>query len=225
MQSLTLPIILLPHNTGLTLKAQLLDGDFENVGSVVTTGFSEIGDGRYLWAYASYPDGFSGGVNIIDDADESVIAYADITPADFLTNEQIAALVNLGSAEIVIASPVQNAGYVEIVQGDSYFNGDGRALSFSLTNCPDLTAADVVFTARQKTNTANAISVEGDVVTATGDTKVVRFELSSDDTEDAKVGNESYIFDIQATLANEHIVTLARGRMTVLSQMTIPATP
>jgi len=49
-------------DTGLTLEAQLIDADGDNVGGVVTTGFSEVdSSGWYVWG-GSVPDGHVGAV-------------------------------------------------------------------------------------------------------------------------------------------------------------------
>jgi hypothetical protein len=55
--------IALALTTGLTLSAQLVNTAGVNVGSAVTTGFSEVAaTGNYLWHYAAFPDNFRGGV-------------------------------------------------------------------------------------------------------------------------------------------------------------------
>ncbi len=46
--------------TGLTLKAQLVDTAGSAAGSEVTTGFVEFGAGNYGWTYADFTDGFRG---------------------------------------------------------------------------------------------------------------------------------------------------------------------
>lgn len=73
-----------PANTGLAdLRAQLVDTTGSNSGSAVSTGFSEIGGGRYLWHYASFPDGHRGGVKFYRNAAPSVIlAFASINPEE-----------------------------------------------------------------------------------------------------------------------------------------------
>lgn len=48
--------------TGLTLEAQFVNSSGVNVGAAVTTGFTEIGGGFYLWTYASFDDTFRGGI-------------------------------------------------------------------------------------------------------------------------------------------------------------------
>jgi hypothetical protein len=67
-------------NTGLTLTAQLVDTGGANVGSSVSTGFTEIGAGNYLWHYAAFPDGHRGGVVFKSGA--TVKAFAAINPQE-----------------------------------------------------------------------------------------------------------------------------------------------
>jgi hypothetical protein len=66
--------------TGLTLTAQLVDTGGANVGSAVSTGFTEIGAGNYLWHYAAFPDGHRGGV--IFKSGATVKAFAAINPQE-----------------------------------------------------------------------------------------------------------------------------------------------
>lgn len=71
-----------PTNTGLTLKAQLVDTVGANVGAGILTGFVEIGGGDYLWDYAGFPDGFRGGIKILNAADDSLLAFGVMNPQD-----------------------------------------------------------------------------------------------------------------------------------------------
>lgn len=47
--SVTVSLVLGSSQTGLTLKAQVVDTSGTNVGSAVLTGFVEIGLGNYIW--------------------------------------------------------------------------------------------------------------------------------------------------------------------------------
>lgn len=81
-------IILGSAKAGLTLYAQLVDSAGSNVGSPVTTGFSERGTGSpvppgiYLWNYSAFPDGFRGIVEYYDDADDQLLASEEINPEE-----------------------------------------------------------------------------------------------------------------------------------------------
>ena len=75
-------IVLGTSKTGLTLKAQLVDTSGANVGSSVTSGFTEIGLGNYSWYYTSFPDSFRGGIKVLNNGDSSLLAFVAVNPED-----------------------------------------------------------------------------------------------------------------------------------------------
>lgn len=74
-------IQLASSQTGLTLKAILLDETGTPVGSEITTGFTEIDSGAYMWDYSSIPTGFRGGVRFYTGV-STFKAFAAIVPED-----------------------------------------------------------------------------------------------------------------------------------------------
>lgn len=84
--------------TGLTLEAQLVNTSGANVGSAVTTGFSEpvAGSGSYLWNYASFPDGHRGGVIFRISGGGAFKALVAINPeeAEYISTRLPTALVS-----------------------------------------------------------------------------------------------------------------------------------
>lgn len=80
MYPLTFPLSLGQSQTGLTLKARLIDETGTPVGGFITSGFSERGRGLYLFSYASIPDDFQGAVEFVDDATEEVVFIASVNP-------------------------------------------------------------------------------------------------------------------------------------------------
>ncbi len=116
---------------------------------------------------------------------------------------------------VTVTGPLVASDVIEIVQGDSYYNADGRALEWTSTSWPDLTGATVVFSAKNNLTTALDIANHAmTVVTPTGTAKV-RLELAASDTISLALGAKAYSWDVQATLTNGHVVTLVRGQMTV----------
>lgn len=71
-------------NAGIAdLRAQLVDDAGTNVGSAVSTGFVEIGNGFYQWNYASIPDDHRGGAKFYSNAAPSTfLAFAGINPEE-----------------------------------------------------------------------------------------------------------------------------------------------
>lgn len=108
---------------------------------------------------------------------------------------------------VTVTSPVTQTGDVTIEQGDDYdpADGGGHTLSWTITDGPDLTGGTVVFKTRRFTK---ACSVVGDVVTLT---------LTAVETAALTPGQQRY--EVEATLADGHIWSLARGNVSVISQI------
>ena len=69
--------------TGLTLVAQLVTSAGADSGSVITTGFSEIGAGNYLWTYDSFTDDFRGGVKFYESGvPATILAFTRVNPQE-----------------------------------------------------------------------------------------------------------------------------------------------
>lgn len=67
------------------MRAQLVDTTGANVGSAVSTGFTEIGtsSGFYLWHYTAIPDAHRGGVKFYSNAaSTTILAFASINPEE-----------------------------------------------------------------------------------------------------------------------------------------------
>lgn len=81
---LTFTLSLGTSNTGIAdLRAQLFDDAGTDVGSAVASGFTEIGQGFYLWNYASIPDDHRGGVKFYRAAASSTfLSAASINPEE-----------------------------------------------------------------------------------------------------------------------------------------------
>jgi len=69
--------------TGLTLVAQLVTSAGVNTGSSITSGFSEIGAGNYLWTYDNFEDDFRGGVKFYESGvPGTILAFTRINPQE-----------------------------------------------------------------------------------------------------------------------------------------------
>lgn len=119
---------------------------------------------------------------------------------------------DLVTSRIESQGPVRKSGDVVLKEGDDFYAEDGRELPFSNPdgNWPDLTDATIQFTAKKGTNT---ISASGEVITPTGISQKVIVELSKEAI--GNVASEGWDYDVQATLANSHVVTLASGKLEV----------
>ena len=69
--------------TGLTLVAQLTTSAGVDTGDPITTGFSEIGAGNYLWTYALFTDDFRGGVKFYESGvPATTLAFTRLNPQE-----------------------------------------------------------------------------------------------------------------------------------------------
>jgi len=69
--------------SGLILNAQLFDTSGSDIGSLVSSGFVELGQGNYLWTYSGFPDDFRGGVKFYNSVVPGIIlAATSINPQD-----------------------------------------------------------------------------------------------------------------------------------------------
>ncbi len=114
----------------------------------------------------------------------------------------LAAVSAISGSRVTVVSPISSSGDVTIQIGDDYYSADGRALVWTSASWPTLTGGSAV------------LNVDGASTSVTLDnaTKTATVELSSSFTGAIPAG--VYHFEILATLANGHIVTLVSGNMT-----------
>ncbi len=127
-------------------------------------------------------------------------------PGSYAGGTAGAALGRIGSAQITTTSPVGQSGDINITVGDTYQVDQARQLDWTDTGnaWPVLTAATIVVT-------INGVAHNGSVVTATGDSKKVRLELSAAQTTAIGRGVRDYY--VRATLSDGDVVTLVVGRL------------
>lgn len=129
-------------------------------------------------------------------------------PGSYATGTAGAALGRIGSGQITTVSPVAQDGDVETIQGDDYDNAHGRALDWTDDSAawPELTDATIAVII------GGIVELAGSVVTATGDGKKVRVELT--DVQTAAIRPGVHAFQVVATLSDADIVTLVEGNWT-----------
>jgi hypothetical protein len=125
-------------------------------------------------------------------------------------------LTTLGTATVVVVSPISTTGKITLVSGDDYKAANNRALSF--TNAagtwPNLTGAVISFTT-YRNETIVIGPVTGGITTAVGPNQQVTIELTRTQTEmGAYVGPSwFYSYVVIATLSDGNVVTLAQGAL------------
>lgn len=101
--TLNFAIVLPSSQTGLTLEAQIVDNSGVNVGAPITTGFTEIGVGNYLWSSANaIPDDQRGGVKFQISPGGALKAFAPINPEEAELDKK---LVSDNIPELAQAAP------------------------------------------------------------------------------------------------------------------------
>ena len=81
--TLDISLALGSSKAGVTLNAQLVDSSLALVGSAVSTGFNEVGNGYYLWHYESFPDSFRGGVKFYEQGSpNNILAFVSVNPQE-----------------------------------------------------------------------------------------------------------------------------------------------
>jgi hypothetical protein len=120
--------------TGITLNAQKTDIDGNNVDSVITTGFTEIGSGFYIWNYNLNND-FEGCIKFIDSSNDEVLAFTSVNLSQLspngLDNIEIEGNLSIKDTLKIIASIL--AGEVAI---------DGNIVRFKAINNPSITRVE-----------------------------------------------------------------------------------
>lgn len=211
MANYTRTFVLDAGATGLTLTAQLVNTAGTNVGSAITTGFDEIGGGLYQWTATAIPDGHRGRVEFTDSG--TIVAANAINPEEAELIGDLDAAVDANGLAVTVVAPVAENLDLTLIKGDDYNNGDtGREVYWPnpAGTWPDLTGATITFGAGHA-RTASVLQKTGTVVTPTGANQKVRVNFAAADTDDLSA--ETYRYDVQATLSNGRIVTLARGRL------------
>lgn len=124
------------------------------------------------------------------------------------------ALGQIGSGTVTFSGPViSDTNTFEVIQGDDYLIADGRSFNFTFGATPNLTSSTVVM----RIQTPVILEITGTQSGQGTSAQLVKFEMTKIQTAALQVKN--YAFDIQATLSDASVVTLARSTFLVLSQV------
>lgn len=223
MYTLDFAINLGASQTGLTLKAILVNSTGVVVGSEITTTFTEIGLGQYLAHLTAIPDSFRGGIKFYTGTLPSGLrAFSAINPQEAEFSDVKTSSVSGGGGgsdslqrtqAIRVSDQLNNSDDIYLTVGDSYSTDNGRAIHFIDIKAlwPDLDAGTVKFYAQDSI-------IDATVVTATSTPKEVKVELTSAQTAALSVGKSRYslrhVID-QVSPTPDDVETLAQGRLTV----------
>jgi len=125
-------------------------------------------------------------------------------------------LGHLDGLDITAVSPVLDDETIELYEGDSYYEADGRSLKWtdSGSTWPNITGATVTLLVRapngDQLSAAGVVSIGGG-----GPGQQVYVELSAAQTTAMVDWPKPSHFRLRVTLVSGHVVTLAAGTMTV----------
>lgn len=133
----------------------------------------------------------------------------------------------IGTADLATQGPVSaDGGTLTLVRGDDYTEDLGREITFSSESWPDLTNSFVEITIRRRREAFGTgsdgvlVNAEAIDVNTIGNAQVVTFELNTALTTTLLPGVSTGKFDVQAILADNSVVTLVTGLVTVTEDQT-----
>jgi len=133
-------------------------------------------------------------------------ATRTLTGLGTLASDVWAWAVTVVSGTINIVSPIATSGDLDIISGDDYKAADGRAITWSSSDWPDLTGATITF------NTGGLSYAMTATVVGSGVSQTVQLELTT--TQSQELYGE-FDFKVKAVLAmSAHIVTLVSAQGT-----------
>lgn len=143
------------------------------------------------------------------------VEYVTVKEADAVDLTPVLdAISTLAAADVNIVSPVDNRANVTLYRGDTYDSDEVRALQWTSTGWAafDLSTATSI-TLRAKSKYSSTVFTKA-AVTPYSDT-LVTVELTSAETAAFPTGTSAMQYDLEAVLANGHVITLASGKINV----------
>lgn len=174
----------------------------------------EIGGGLYSYTLSGSFTAAEGGYVAVFKTADTTVAQKHIPALWEIGVAGIEALETIGSGVVTLVSPLSQDLRLTIQQGDSYLDADARALTWTDSGgtWPSLAGGAVVFKTRN--NSTQAVFTKAGTVV---DANTARVELTAAETAARAAGG--YAYEIQATLSNGSIVTLAAGAMNVRADL------
>lgn len=195
------------------LRGQLIASDGTSVGSAISTGFVEVNDGFYLHTYSS-PDTTEVAIKYFRQSTGDVLA---VTLSETKAQSVYEGVLAIGAGSVTVSSPVTASGKVTVYSGFDHVG----ALRLTFTEPAgsvwpsDLTDIDVHM--RMKTGQGDAVVIvdmEGEVLVATGSSKVVRFAPTAAETEPLTTDlNGTY--DLYAIVDETEVPMVVGGKLVV----------
>lgn len=158
--------------TGITLNAQLRDETGSAVGSVISTGFIEIGSGQYFWYNSAMPDAFIGYVEFFEQGvPGTILASTSVNPqetelSDVKTSSRLAnddaRLDNLDTALSDLATDVDMSSvltYLDLMESILWGVTTGGTTDTITFKTPDGITTKIVVTVNPTTGDRTAVVI------------------------------------------------------------------
>lgn len=125
-----------------------------------------------------------------------------------VTGLSAAAIAQLAGTTIRLASTEQTDNrHLEIVRGCDYAAADGTALTWTITDAQDLTAATATLTLKKGATTQ---AFTGTVTETAADTWQISIELTAAQTDALTASLTDWTYSLTLTLANDHVRSLRK---------------
>ncbi len=228
--TLTSTIALQADQTGLALRAQMVDVNGVPQGAPITTGFIEFGGGFYGWTYGGFPEGFRGSVQIKTAAGE-IVAVGAINPqeAQAAATAQLIAtkLAQIGALRVGFVTAVADNGEIILHEGDDYSAASPVQMTLADYAGPSLTGATVQLvlkkTADYKTGTGQIVMAKAGELVVVGTAVTITFTMTAAETGAMlacpPVIRPQYWYEVVATTVENLTRTLAKGPLSVLARV------
>lgn len=202
MYKATIGVVLGVSKTNQSLTAQLVSPSGTPVGSLISSGFVEIGQGNYMWTYDQFPASFRGGVKFF--SGNNLMAFITVNPelleyVDAPISSRLTSAIKVPTFSIPVVADEGTP--VVFRQTDDYFASEGRSIDVVNETWPPLAESVVRLTVKSRRPFAKTLPVLPD--------NSVRVELSS--SELAQMGGGRWPFEINTRLPNNHLLTLLKG--------------
>lgn len=184
--------------TDKTLNGQLVTTAGVNTGDPITSGFTHIGNGCYIFHYSSWVNGFRGGLKIFESGQEDILAFVAINPEEVeYCNADVSSQFSdtndlIGDAEDKVDSVIAQTNKLRFTgaTGSEEVYASATVDTTDLALSADLATVDTV---------VDAIKVQTDLFTFTGN-------------------------DVKATLNGETVTTDAASRTAAKADVSALAT-
>lgn len=181
--------------------------------TTATVTVTEVSGGRYVLSFAPSSVG-TWFVTWSVSVDGETVRYEETVQV--VTASQDDPVAYLRAQSLTVQAPTLTSDNIQLYQGDDYQTAESRQLIWQLDGAPDLTGATATL---RVSNRSASVEVTGTISDAGESSQTVTVALTAAQTN-LFDGGDVTKYDLSADLANNHHVTLARGNVAVVREIT-----